>query len=449
MALNVKDFGAVGDGIVDDTVAIQTCISAAFLDPIEKVAYIPEGTYKVASRLLIHKEVTLLGPGVTRGSQWDTINNVWSHEATATLLLSINSGIDMTSGSKVKGVALVYPDVNMMANQPHGGGTCFDLFIHSDEPEDAVVVRPEIENVSCPNSGTFIFWNLKVINGKIKDVFGASTSRFIQLGIENDNIDISDAVADPNLAFLHGLPSVDNIFRNADILSSGFGNYFIYAPGGKSLTINKSRTLGYSHGLSAQSVDGLSVSQCSLNVFFFAIRFDGAMKNAYVDKTSLRSDKSIAIVLSGWKNPKMNNIRFSELTIEKSVEHALKGQEVNGLSFTNSLVKGIEHAQYGPTGPKGVFDLTSSSSFNLINNRIEVVGEQVIMAILNSISGFNIRDNFYGGQGGGGISPVSVSGSSAGRIESNTQDSTGGAIPASWISASTDVVAENFRTAIV
>ena len=48
---NVKHYGAVGDGIADDTAAIQATIDAAYL------VYFPAGTYKCESTLhlsLIH-----------------------------------------------------------------------------------------------------------------------------------------------------------------------------------------------------------------------------------------------------------------------------------------------------------------------------------------------------------------------------------------------------------
>lgn len=48
---NVKDYGAVGNGVANDTVAIQAAINAAY--PVGGVVYLPAGTYRTTSGLVI------------------------------------------------------------------------------------------------------------------------------------------------------------------------------------------------------------------------------------------------------------------------------------------------------------------------------------------------------------------------------------------------------------
>nr|BDD44019.1 hypothetical protein 12 [Alphaproteobacteria bacterium] len=55
--LSIKDFGAVGDGLTDDTVAIQNALSAG--DSI----YIPNGSYLISSTLEITSSKSLIGLG--------------------------------------------------------------------------------------------------------------------------------------------------------------------------------------------------------------------------------------------------------------------------------------------------------------------------------------------------------------------------------------------------
>ena len=63
-ALNVKDptFGAIGDGVADDTTAIQAAITAA--STLGKIIFLPPGTYKVSAALTItSNNVSIYGSG--------------------------------------------------------------------------------------------------------------------------------------------------------------------------------------------------------------------------------------------------------------------------------------------------------------------------------------------------------------------------------------------------
>lgn len=58
--LSLKDFGAVGDGEADDTEAIQAAFNSA-----SKMLYVPQGIYKISSRLSFNKNgQSLIGEGI-------------------------------------------------------------------------------------------------------------------------------------------------------------------------------------------------------------------------------------------------------------------------------------------------------------------------------------------------------------------------------------------------
>lgn len=58
--VSVKDFGAVGDGVTDDTAAIQAAIDAAENSEL----YFPAGDYKLTSSIAIPGRITVRGAGV-------------------------------------------------------------------------------------------------------------------------------------------------------------------------------------------------------------------------------------------------------------------------------------------------------------------------------------------------------------------------------------------------
>lgn len=60
--VSVKDFGAVGDGVTDDTAAIQATITAVGING--GCVYFPKGTYKITSQLVIYdSNIRLVGDG--------------------------------------------------------------------------------------------------------------------------------------------------------------------------------------------------------------------------------------------------------------------------------------------------------------------------------------------------------------------------------------------------
>lgn len=61
--INVKEFGAVGNGISDDTAAINNAIETAKSSLI-KTVYFPAGEYKVSSTLFYYNKLTFVGDGV-------------------------------------------------------------------------------------------------------------------------------------------------------------------------------------------------------------------------------------------------------------------------------------------------------------------------------------------------------------------------------------------------
>lgn len=93
--LNVRDFGAKGDGIVDDTVAIQTAINSG------NEIYIPYGTYLISSNLQLKSDLKIWGDGILKANA-DGLQVITS--GTAGLQNISITGITIDGGGQVGGV---------------------------------------------------------------------------------------------------------------------------------------------------------------------------------------------------------------------------------------------------------------------------------------------------------------------------------------------------------
>jgi hypothetical protein len=82
--INVKWFGAKGDGVNDDTTAIQNAVNACY----EKfdTCYLPNGTYKTTDTILITKGITLKGESI-----YKTIISIASVTRKVAVKINVNS----------------------------------------------------------------------------------------------------------------------------------------------------------------------------------------------------------------------------------------------------------------------------------------------------------------------------------------------------------------------
>jgi hypothetical protein len=114
-ALNVRDFGAIGDGLKDDTGAFAAAMKSAS-DSGNFAVFVPRGRYLIASRLSVPPNVRL--EGVYSGPAERT------HEAGSVLLAVADAGnangepfLVLHTSSELRGVTIFYPN-QQMKNPP-------------------------------------------------------------------------------------------------------------------------------------------------------------------------------------------------------------------------------------------------------------------------------------------------------------------------------------------
>lgn len=136
--LNVKDFGAVGDGVADDTVALQAAITAGAGGTV----YLPAGTYNISSTLLVPSNRALQGAGmltaIIRQTVLPTPGTV-PNSATPFDCIQITGSNVQVRDLTLLGAAVGYPALLTSAQ----GGKCLTI-----QPA-ASSSRILLENLSC------------------------------------------------------------------------------------------------------------------------------------------------------------------------------------------------------------------------------------------------------------------------------------------------------------
>ncbi len=161
-----RDFGARGDGVSDDTTAIQRAIDAARMHGKGGMAYLPSGVYVVRKTLNITGgNYTVGGSGFRSGLLWKggeggTIISV--HDPQNLVLenmaignhdtgLSMNNGIDILQSGSGKGSAMTYDNVTvfgMYQNKPYLKG----LWLKGLGKESTVLIRQMEGNIHLVDS---------------------------------------------------------------------------------------------------------------------------------------------------------------------------------------------------------------------------------------------------------------------------------------------------------
>jgi parallel beta-helix repeat protein len=79
--VSVKDYGAVGDGIVNDTRAIQNALNAG-----KGSVYLPHGTYRLTSALIVPSNSGIIGPGTLH--QTVDVTTIFVHRGSVNIVLT-------------------------------------------------------------------------------------------------------------------------------------------------------------------------------------------------------------------------------------------------------------------------------------------------------------------------------------------------------------------------
>jgi len=106
--VSVKDFGATGDGVTDDTAAIQAAIDSLYSGTIQGgTLFFPKGTYKVTSSIYQKPRVSFLGEGSRQSTiTWGGASAPLSYSAVVYCVNGSDASPDFVFSTNIQGLGV-------------------------------------------------------------------------------------------------------------------------------------------------------------------------------------------------------------------------------------------------------------------------------------------------------------------------------------------------------
>jgi len=195
--VSVKDFGAVGDGVADDTAAIQAAV-----DHINALGggtvYLPQGDYSITAPIVIHSNIRFIGAGGTSTKITKTTNTPVAASETASLVClflqsmgdvngDVNCILWVTAPIRAEKVEIAHMTLRSNAASPIGSPVRFG--IATVGMSDSHIHDLQIEYVSLAAFVAPTFWFSKIeLVQVVKCVQGVAIENATTCSINNNYV---------------------------------------------------------------------------------------------------------------------------------------------------------------------------------------------------------------------------------------------------------------------
>jgi hypothetical protein len=395
--VSVKDFGAVGDGVTDDTTAFVDAFAAG-------TTYVPDGSYDVDNLSITNAAPRLFGSGEVKTS------------AVGEIVLSVG-GAARLSGAVVDGVTFSQPNDPTMSGGTANNHFCLKLFATDDSRiSNLKFVNPDLclgfEYGAIALGDRSCFRNVVSnvvgygVRGMGLQLFGSKQGTFTNLTFEG-----TDFAGTPgSRAQFHGLRlnalgTSTNLGNIVELSAKNFGNgvavqqnsYYntvtLYAENCTNAVQVQGQPEGVSTGVSTNNVINVTAKDCGYAVYeggssnIFNINADGCttggiLANSNGGVSGLAENNRYTGTIRNTVG-RLADLRSSNSSFDLVLDGVgatstfgliLQGDNNSGRAVVNNCNVGVR-----VTGNNNTVDVSVSNS---VNNAVEIAGNN------NTITGF-------------------------------------------------------------
>ena len=330
--VNVKDFGAVGDGVADDTAAIQAAVNVAGQS---KKVYIPSGIYYCSSPIISNLATSFSGDGISEttllfeNSDGFIISPNNDNGSVEINNIAFHKKIGAASGTAIK-----YDG----SAQQSGG-----IIVNRTSPRfyfNNIAIRGEND---ASNSG----W----LNGIVIDsgIHGIIDGIHFE-GMFNPSIGFTAILSNKAISFIGSGAGVEFLVKNSWVF---YCNFCVYADKQEGIFIDSCNFVAVTKGVVIENIDNnirpqLNITNTHINFSQYGIstakqaQINASNNLLYFAEWSIANGVGIQLVNSIYSNIHSNIIVDNNLTY--GVDSIVLAENCSGSSIFNNTFQGANTA---------------------------------------------------------------------------------------------------------
>lgn len=369
--VNVKDYGATGDGSTDDTQAILS--AAAVVNANGGVLFFPQGNYKITDTI----NFTHLGTCVKGETQQGTYILQYADNKTA---LHFGNGSTPTISFRVENIGIV----NMANIDSATYGIHYDYAVNSTI--DNVVIGDFAVGVFLTHTGNSFIHDVGVVSSKANCIGFNVGDQSVSTALTNCYVGFNDSAVDSGIGFYAARGDIADI--SIDYLDVGNGAYGVYMDGLDSPAQYPPADIRLKNIV----VDGSRVAAIHLSNMtqYGNVVIDGGWINPIISATSKCIDISSA-----------NNILISNVVMQQLASD--QSPTIYGITVANCTNLNVEHCEF--MNMLSSLTVASGDKISFVNNHVRLytgmVSSSTAVTLDTSFACIITNNNIYGNYAGG------------------------------------------------